>query len=141
MGRGIEAALWGTATRDAEIRESKAGNEFAIVNLMTQDGSTDADGKPITTFVKALAFGQHVNTARGIRKGDRVYVEGQLSASIWRTNDGEPRLDLTIKAFTLQKTGIGKNRPPRDGPRGDPQAPIGPARRDRQPEFEDQIPF
>jgi single-stranded DNA-binding protein len=106
---------------------------------MTQDGSTDADGKPITTFVKALAFGQHVNPARGIRKGDRVYVEGQLSASIWRTNDGEPRLDLTIKAFTLQKTGIGKNRPPRDGPRTDPQAPI--ERRERRPEFNDEIGF
>jgi single-stranded DNA-binding protein len=129
MTRGIEAALWGTATRDAEIRESRAGKEFGTIKLMTHDGSTDADGKPVATFVKALAFGQHVNTARGIRKGDRIYVEGQLSASIWQTNDGQPRLDLTIKAFTLQKTGIGKNRPPR-GDAGAPnyQRPIEPER-------------
>jgi single-stranded DNA-binding protein len=139
MTRGIEAALWGTATRDAEIRESRAGTEFGTINLMTHDGSTDADGKPVATFVKALAFGQHVNTARGIRKGDRIYVEGQLSASIWQTNDGQPRLDLTVKAFTLQKTGIGKNRPPRDGPRTEHQAPL--ERQERRPEFNDEIGF
>jgi single-stranded DNA-binding protein len=138
MTRGIEAALWGTATRDAEIRESKAGNEFGIVNLMTHDGSIGEDGKPVATFVKALAFGAHVNTARLIRKGDRAYVEGQLSASIWRTNDGEPRLDLTIKAFKPEKTGIGKNRPPRDGPR-EYQAPID---RGREPApFNDDLGF
>lgn len=138
MTRGIEAALWGNATRDAEIRESKAGNEFAIVNLMTQDGTTDADGKPNAVFVKVLAFSQFVATARSIKRGDRVYTEGQLQPSIWRTNDGEPRLDLTIKAFTLLKTGIGKNRPPRDGPR-DYQAPVD---RGREPApFNDDLGF
>ncbi len=59
MTRGIEAACWASATRDAEVRQSKAGNEFGIVNLAVNDGSTDADGKPVTTFVKTLAFGQH----------------------------------------------------------------------------------
>lgn len=139
MTRGIEAALWGSATRDAEIRTSKSGNEFAIVNLITQDGSTDADGKPGVTFAKVLAFSQHVNAARQVKKGDRVYVEGQLSASIWRTNDGEAKLDLTIKAFKLERTGIGKNRPPKDGQRIDSQAPL--ERRERAPEFSDEIPF
>jgi single-stranded DNA-binding protein len=92
MTRGIESALWGTATRDAEIRTSKSGNEFGVVNLMTNDGTMGDDGKPITTFVKVLAFGQHVNTARGIRKSDRVYCEGSLSASIWRTVNGSLKL-------------------------------------------------
>lgn len=139
MSRGIEAALWGLATKDAEIRTSKSGNEFAILNLMTQDGSTGDDGKPVATFVRVLCFSQHVNAARQVKKGDRCYAEGQLSASIWRTNDGEPRLDLTVKAFVLQKTAIGKNRPPRDGQRIDHQAPI--ERRERAPEFNDELGF
>jgi single-stranded DNA-binding protein len=130
MTRGIEAAMWGQATRDAEVRQSKAGNEFAIVNLMTQDGSTGEDGKPVTTFTKVLAFSQHVNAARQIKRGDRVYCEGQLSASIWKTNDGEPRLDLTIKAFKLERTGIGKNRPPREAATSSAQTGK-PAPRDR----------
>ena len=110
MTRGIECAMWATATCDCEVRQSKAGNEFAIVNLMVNDGATDAGGKPVATFVKLVAFGAHVAIARNIRRGDRAYVEGAFSASIWRTDDGEPRLDLTVKAFKLEKTGIGKGR-------------------------------
>lgn len=64
--------------------------------------------------MKIVAFGSRVNTARMIRKGDRCYVEGQLSAGIWKTNDGEARLDLSIRAFKLKRTGIGKGRPSRE---------------------------
>jgi single-stranded DNA-binding protein len=95
MTRGIEAALWASATRDAEIRESKAGNAFGIVNCIVHDGTTDDQGRQVGTFVKVLAFQQHVNTARTIKRGDRCYIEGQFSASMWKTSDGESRLDLT----------------------------------------------
>lgn len=125
MSRGMEAALWGSATRDAEVRTSKSGNEFAIINAIVHDGATDDQGRQVGTFVKILCFAQHVATARGVKRGDRCYVEGQLSASIWRTNDGEPRLDLTIRAFKFEKTGIGKNRPPRGEGNASYQAPIG----------------
>jgi single-stranded DNA-binding protein len=137
--RGIESALWATATRDAEIRQSKAGNDFAIVNAHVYDGTTDDHGRQVGTFVKVLAFQQHVNTARSIKKGDRLYAEGSLSASIWKTSDGEPRIDLTVRAFKLEKTGIGKNRPPRDGVAQNYQAPL--ERRERQAEFNDEIGF
>jgi single-stranded DNA-binding protein len=89
MTRGIEAALWGIATRDGEGRASKAGNEFGIINVLVHDGTTDEHGCQVGTFVKVLAFEQHVNTAKPIKKGDCCYVEGQLSASIWKTSDGE----------------------------------------------------
>jgi single-stranded DNA-binding protein len=137
--RGMECALWATATRDAEIRESKAGNPFAIVNLIVHDGSTDESGRQVGQLVKVLAFQQNVNTAGTIKKGDRCYAEGQLSASIWKTSDGEPRLDLTVKAFKLEKTGIGKNRPPRDGVGSNSYAPAEPSR--QQHDFDDAVPF
>jgi F0F1-type ATP synthase gamma subunit len=35
----------GSAIGDAEIRQSKAGIEFAIVSLITKDGSVGDDGK------------------------------------------------------------------------------------------------
>lgn len=141
MSRGIEAATWGLATKDADIRTSKSGSEFGIVNLAVQDGSTDDAGKQLTTYVKALAFGPHVATARTIKRSDRVYVEGRLSASIWKTADGEPRLDLSIRAFKLEKTGIGKNRPPREnsttaGFQASQERSEAPA-----PAFDDEIPF
>jgi single-stranded DNA-binding protein len=138
MSRGIEAALWGSATRDADVRTSKSGNPFAILDLKTQDGAT-ADGKPNTIFVRIFAFGQHIDAARAIKRGDRVYVEGQLQVSIWQSNDNAPRLNLTIKAFTVQKTGIGKSRPPRRD-RASWQASTGQSRSEMPP-FNDPIDF
>jgi single-stranded DNA-binding protein len=129
MTRGIEAACWASATRDAEVRTSKSGNEFATINVVVNDGTTDDSGRQVGTFIKIFAFSQHVATARQVKKGDKLYCEGSLQAGIWTTNDGQPRLDLTLKAFTLQKTGIGKSRPPR-GDAGAPnyQRPIEPER-------------
>lgn len=138
MTRGIECALWGRATRDAEIRESKAGNPFGVINLIVHDGTTDDQGRQVAQFVKVLCFQAHVTTARTIKKGDRCHVEGQLSTSIWKTSDGEPRIDLTIKAFKMEKTGIGKNRPSREGVGSTTYAPAEPA---RQQDFDDAVPF
>jgi single-stranded DNA-binding protein len=139
MSRGIEAALWGSATRDADIRTSKSGSPFGILDLKTHDDGATADGKPNTVFVRILAFGQHVDAARAIKRGDRVYVEGQLQVSIWQSDNNAPRLNLTIKAFTVQKTGIGKSRPPRPD-RTSWQAPIGQSR-SATPPFNDTIDF
>lgn len=106
---------------------------------MPQDGSTDADDKPSVIFAKVLAFVQHLNAARQVKKGDRVYIEGQLSTSIWRTADGEARIDVTIPGLQAERTGIGINRPPRDGRSIHSQAPI--ERREREMAFDDEIPF
>jgi single-stranded DNA-binding protein len=139
MSRGIEASLWGSATRDADVRMSKSGNPFAILDVKAQDDSATADGKPNTVFVRIFVFGQHVDAARAIKHGDRVYVEGQLQVSIWQSDNSAPRLNLTIKAFTVQKTGIGKSRPPRRD-RASWQASIGQSRSEMPP-FNDPIDF
>jgi single-stranded DNA-binding protein len=139
MSRGIEAALWGSATRDVDVRTSKSGNPFAILDVKAHDGGATADGKPNTVFVRIFAFGQHVDAARAIKRGDRVYIEGQLQVSIWQSDNNAPRLNLTIKAFTIQKTGIGKSRPPRPD-RTSWQAPIEKPRSEMPP-FNDPIDF
>ena len=107
--RGIEAATWGSAIRDGEVRQSKAGNDFGTVNIAVNEGKTDDSGKELSTYVKVLLFGQLAQEAAKICKGDRVYTEGTLSASIYQHESG-PRIDLTIKAFKFERTGIGKNR-------------------------------
>jgi len=56
MARGIEAACWGTATKDGELRQSKAGNDFGIVNIAVSEGKTDDTDKEVSTFVKILLF-------------------------------------------------------------------------------------
>jgi single-stranded DNA-binding protein len=79
--RGIEAATWGSAIKDGEVRQSKAGNDFGTVNIAVNEGKTDDNGKELSTYVKVLLFGKLAQEAAKISRGDRCYVEGSLSAS------------------------------------------------------------
>jgi hypothetical protein len=54
-----------------------------VVNLMTQDGTTDATGKPIATFVKILCFVRMV-ALHGVYAGATAFTpqaDGQLLPS------------------------------------------------------------
>lgn len=108
---GIEVAIFGTATKDGEVRQSKAGNSFGLINLAISDGK-NAEGKDQTTYVKVLLFSDLSGGASQISKGDRCYVEGNLNAEIWQPNEGGPRIDLSVRAFKFEKSTIGKDRPP-----------------------------
>jgi single-stranded DNA-binding protein len=148
MARGIEAACWGSATKDGEIKQSKAGNDFGIVNIAVNDGRVDDAGKEISLFVRVLLFSAIASEAANIRKGDRCYVEGSLGAEIWTgANDGKPRLDLSIRAFKFERTQIGKNRPRRENGNELPASAFAgpaqrpPAQRRDENEMNDAIPF
>jgi single-stranded DNA-binding protein len=88
--------------------------------------------------MRTFAFGNLASVAANLRKGGRAYVEGTLSVGIWTTNDGIAKLDFSVKAFRLEPTRIGKDRPPRDGPRTEYQAPV--ERREPAP-FNDDLGF
>ena len=145
MSRGIEAALWGNAVKDGEIRQSKAGNTFAILTLAVDTDQVGDDGKPVSNFIKVLAFGAQASVAANIKKGGRCYCEGVLSVSVWQPNEGPPRPDISLKAFRLEPTRIGQSRPRAEGQKlGEGfNAPLDrmkqPAQQQR--EFEDEIPF
>jgi single-stranded DNA-binding protein len=140
--RGIESAFWGSATKDGEVRESKSGNSFGIINVAVNEGKQDDAGKDVVTYLKVLLFGQLASKAGEIKRGDRCYTEGTLSAGIWQSQDG-PRLDLSIRAFRFERTGIGKQRPRREN--GHEAAPdfSQPAQRPGRSQFDldDEIPF
>ena len=147
MSRGIEAATWGTATRDGEVRQSKAGNDFGIVNIAVSEGKTDDSGKEVSTYLKVLLFGTMANEARRIVKGDRCYVEGTLSPPSIYQHESGPRIDLSIKAFKFERTSIGKQRPRKNA---DADAAFAaPAYQRERPQvqgrdrfdFDDEIPF
>ena len=145
MARGMKAATWVVAVKDGEFRQSKAGNDFGIVNIVVNDGKTDDAGKEISSYIKVLLFATLANEARQICKGDRAYTEGTLSASAYSHESG-PRVDLTIKAFKFERTQIGKNRPRRENGNEIPASAFaGPEPREKPRiqgrDFGDAIPF
>jgi len=148
MARGIEAACWGSATKDGEVRQSKAGNDFGIVNIAVSEGKTDEAGKEVSTYLKILLFSGLAHEAANIKKGDRVYCEGSLGAELWTgAIDGKPRLDLSIRAFKFERTQIGKQRPRRENGHEIPASSFAGAEPREKPriqgrdDFGDAIPF
>jgi single-stranded DNA-binding protein len=139
MSRAIEIATWAAVIKDGELKTSAAGNSYATVLLGADSGHTDDRGQPVMAFMRVIAFKGLATVAANLRKGGRCYLEGTLSVGIWQPEGAPAKPDLSVKAFRLEPTSIGKSRPPR----GDAGAAFhrlldGQA---RQPEFNDEIGF
>ena len=107
------------------------------------DVGTDEDGKATSQWVRVLAFGKLAESAALIKKGGRLYCEGTLQIGTWKTNDGETRLDITLKAWKCETVArIGKDRVRAEGQRlGENfQAPIE-RMKQTQHDLSDEIPF
>ena len=127
----IEAALFGTLSRDAEAKTSKTGKAYLRLNVAVSEGET-------TTWVNVLAFDPRAieNAARFV-KGARVHVEGKLSLGVWTAPNGTTRQGLSVMSWHTRLAAIGRAKPKRQKSKSAaPQsAPAGGA------PFNDEIPF
>jgi single-stranded DNA-binding protein len=68
----IECALFGTLSRDADLKTSKKGKAYARMNVRVGDG----DG---AQWINVMVFGDDVQElAQKLVKGARVYIEGSI---------------------------------------------------------------
>jgi single-stranded DNA-binding protein len=105
----IECAFHGFVAADAEAKVSAAGKNW--VRLRAGVGKDDA-----VQWVSVAAFGKAAEAAAGLKKGDKVYVEGTIKLDQWVGADGVERTGLSVAAWKVERTHlIGKNRPPREG--------------------------
>jgi single-stranded DNA-binding protein len=118
MTRGIEVACWAMVTRDGERKTSAAGNAYGMVTLSSDSGHADEQGKPLSAFIRVFGFGELAPVAASLRRGDRAYLEGSLSLGIWQPETGPAKLKLSVRASRLEKTAIGRSRPPAPRRRG-----------------------
>lgn len=126
----IEAAMFGTLSRDAEAKTSKAGKPYLRLNLRVGDGD-DAQ------FVNGMIFDSAaIETAEKLTKGARVYIEGRLTVDEWTAKDGAARHGLSVMASHCRLAQIGRNRPKREQPKSaaSPYVPSG-------TDLDDEIPF
>jgi single-strand DNA-binding protein len=116
--RGIESAFWGVLGQDPQLKTSKTGTRFATMNVVVQAGQAD-HGKDVSQWLRVACFGEAAEKiAAKARKGDRVYVEGQLTLNTWADKaTGETKTGLNVAAWKCEKVpGIGKNRERKAGP-------------------------
>ena len=126
----IEAALFGTLGRDAELKTSKNGKPYLRLNIACGEGDA-------TQWVAATVFDERaIAAADRLIKGARVYLEGKLSLNEWTASDGTPRTGLSVLSWHCRLSQIGRNKPDRKKERefGSVGANAGTG-------FDDKIPF
>lgn len=123
MSGDLECAFFGAVGRTPELRTSKAGKPWTFFPVRV--GQDDA-----AQWVKVACFNETAETlCRTLQKGDHIYCEGRLTASIW-TPEGKPaRVQLDCAAWKAEKVRqIGRNKPKREHPpddrHGDWQRPL-----------------
>lgn len=120
MHGNIETAFIGRVGNDPELKTSASGNPWCAFNVAVGSGDD-------TQWLRVAIFGARAEELAGpLTKGDRVYVEGNLTLRTWE-NSGEKRSGLNVAAWKCERLGqIGRNKPPKSKPlpEGDHPAPV-----------------
>jgi single-strand DNA-binding protein len=93
----IDCAFFGFLAADADARVSKAGKPWT--RLRVGVGRDDE-----MQWISVSVFGKSAETAATLKKGDRVYCEGNIKLDTWRGNDGLERHTLAVSSFKLEQT-------------------------------------
>lgn len=130
----IEAAFFGFLSADAEQRTSPAGKPWVRLNVGVGKDET-------LQWVSVAVFGKAAEKAAGLKKKDRVYIEGNLSLRSWRGSDGTERHGLSVASFKCEPTHrIGRNKPKREDRRDAAPSPAG-GNAAGDAALNDEIPF
>ena len=122
----------GNLGSDPEMRYTPNGTPVTNFNVATNRVWKDPQGEQHkeTTWFRVNAWNRQAETCNEfLRKGSSVLVEGTVSASAWKTQEGEPRATLEVRAQIVRFLGA-RGEPVEAGP-GAPEAELS----------EDDIPF
>ena len=126
----------GNLTRDPEMRYTPNGvavTTFTVAVNKRYKGK-DGEAKEKTTYFRVTAWNKLAEiTNQYLAKGRQVLVEGEVSASAYKGQDGEPKASLEITAREVKFLG-GKG----NGSNDNGQAEAAPA---ASPSAEDDLPF
>lgn len=91
--------LYGNLARDVELRYSQSGTPWTTISVAESNKDRDGNPKPTTWWTVKL-FGQQAEDAAGLRKGQRVKVEGRIETEEWSDREtGEKRSRLVVIAW------------------------------------------
>lgn len=123
--------LIGRLTRDPERKNGNNGDPFAVFSLAVNDWNR---GEEVTTFYNVAVFGKRGESClQYLNKGRQVYVDGKLQAKVYQKKTGEPGLDLSVTAQTVQfMAGEQTQQQPQRQNRGNWNQPQQPQQRQQQ---------
>ncbi len=151
-----KAMLIGNLGADPDTRYMPSGSAVTTVNVATNrrwKDKTTGEKKEHTEWHRCVAFGTQAETmAEFLRKGSKVYIEGELQTRKWDDKDGVTRYTTEIKVFRFEflDKREGSDRPPHPadtppyntGEGKEPEtAPDDGAPPPGDDDFDDDIPF
>jgi single-strand DNA-binding protein len=151
--------LVGNLGRDPEIRRTQDGRPIANLSVATSESWRDkntGERKEKTEWHRVVIFNEPLCriAEQYLKKGSKVYLEGQLQTRKWQDQSGQEKYttEVVLQGFNAQLTMLD-----RAGDRGDLGASdsgefgaSGPSTRERQPamagagkrgDMDDEIPF
>lgn len=93
--------LIGNLTRAPQLRQIPSGTSVADLGLATNEHyrTSNGDIAETTCFVDIVTWGKQAeNCSKFLRKGSPIFVEGKLQLDQWKTDDGQKRSRLRVKA-------------------------------------------
>ncbi|MGH6877111.1 MAG: single-stranded DNA-binding protein [Rhizomicrobium sp.] len=140
--------LVGNLGRDPEVRRTNAGDPIVHLNVATSENwrdKTTGERKERTEWHRVVIFNENLGKVaeQYLRKGSKVYLEGQLQTRKWNDKDGAEKYttEVVLSRFRgelvlLDSRGAeGGSAPVRTGTASEPPASF------ERNEMDDEIPF
>jgi single-strand DNA-binding protein len=137
--------LVGNLGKDPEVRRMTSGDPVVNLSVATSESWRDkasGERKEKTDWHRVVIFNKNLAEVaeKYLRKGSKVYVEGQLQTRKWTDKDGAEKYstEVVLQNFRGELTMLdGRNGGEGGGSRGAGEAPAS-FQRD---ELDDEIPF
>jgi single-strand DNA-binding protein len=116
--------LIGNLGADPEIRRTQDGRPIANLNIATSEtwrDRTSGERKEKTEWHRVVIFNEGICKVveQYLKKGAKVYIEGQMQTRKWQDKDGQDRYstEVVLQGFNatltmLEGKGTGSSRPP-----------------------------
>jgi len=137
----------GTVGRDAEVRYTPAGLAVLSVTVANNIGFGD---KQQTLWIRVALFGKRAEGAlqNYLKKGQQVFVSGELTQSEYKAQDGTTKTSLELNANIIDLVGGKRNESGQSsqyaqpaGAKTQPAAQQGAAFDNFDAPYDDDIPF
>ena len=128
----------GTVGRDAEVRTTPSGQAVLNVTVANNIGFGD---KQQTIWLRVTLWGKRADGALVdyLRKGQQVFVSGELTQREYQANDGSTKTALELTANIIDLVG-GRRSEGQQASRQERSVPSAP-QQDNFAAFDDDIPF
>jgi single-strand DNA-binding protein len=142
MGSINKVILVGNLGRDPEVRHSQDGNKIVNMSLATSESWTDkssGERREKTEWHRVVIFNDRLGeiAEKYLKKGSKVYLEGQIQTRKWSGNDGQERYttEVVINRFRGELTMLDSKES------GDSSQVAPPPVIENAEELDDEIPF